>query len=158
MSRSGMRPRRASRCARLTVPRQALRYIIRNTTLPQRVRAQAQLQLSQMHCYTRFTQIKNRCIMGGKGRGVFSDFRMGRVCFSHSSRHVKLANVGTVSIPCQRAGWKPAGREEGKLVDKGRGNNCEICVYYHGATQYHWAAFLQSMRFWPFTLKLLAVK
>lgn len=58
---------------------QALRYIIRNTTLPQRVRAQAQLQLSQMHCYTRFTQVKNRCIMGGKGRGVFSDFRLGRV-------------------------------------------------------------------------------
>ncbi|KNG45850.1 ribosomal protein s14 protein [Stemphylium lycopersici] len=61
--------------------RQALRYIIRNSTLPQRVRAQAQLQLSQMHCYTRFTQIKNRCIMGGKGRGVFSDFRLGRYQF-----------------------------------------------------------------------------
>ena len=29
--------------------RQALRFIIRNTNLPQRVRAQAQLQLSQMH-------------------------------------------------------------------------------------------------------------
>lgn len=61
--------------------RQALRYIIRNTLLPQRARAQAQLQLSQMHCYTRPTQIKNRCIAGGKGRGVFRDFRMARVCF-----------------------------------------------------------------------------
>jgi ribosomal protein S14 len=76
---------------------QALRYIIRNTTLPQRVRAQAQLQLSQMHCYTRFTQVKNRCIMGGKGRGVFSDFRLGRV------RHMCTwgncdANTAAVSI------------------------------------------------------------
>ncbi|KAI4790578.1 hypothetical protein E4T44_12746 [Aureobasidium sp. EXF-8845] len=62
------------------VVRQALRYIIRNTLLPQRARAQAQLQLSQMHCYTRPTQIKNRCIAGGKGRGVFRDFRMARVC------------------------------------------------------------------------------
>ncbi|MCJ1431464.1 40S ribosomal protein mrp2, mitochondrial [Xylographa pallens] len=61
--------------------RQALRYIIRNTTLPQRNRAQAQLQLSQMHAYTRFTQINNRCIMGGKSRGVFSDFRMARYPF-----------------------------------------------------------------------------
>ncbi|KAF2488853.1 glucocorticoid receptor-like (DNA-binding domain) [Lophium mytilinum] len=61
--------------------RQALRYIIHNTTLPQRVCAQAQLQLSQMHCYTRFTQVKNRCIMGGKGRGIMSDFRMGRFQF-----------------------------------------------------------------------------
>lgn len=60
--------------------RQALRYIIRNTTLPQRARAQAQLQLSQMHCYTRFTQINNRCIEGGKCRGVLKDFRMARVC------------------------------------------------------------------------------
>ncbi|KAF2436688.1 mitochondrial 40S ribosomal protein-like protein MRP2 [Tothia fuscella] len=61
--------------------RQSLRYIIRNTSLPQRMRAQAQLQLSQMHCYTRPTQVKNRCIMGGKGRGVLSDFRMGRFQF-----------------------------------------------------------------------------
>ncbi|KAK3172521.1 hypothetical protein OEA41_005843 [Lepraria neglecta] len=60
--------------------RQALRYIIRNTTLPQRARAQAQLQLSQMHCYTRSTQINNRCIEGGKSRGVLKDFRMARVC------------------------------------------------------------------------------
>ena len=59
--------------------RQALRYIIRNTTLPQRTRAQAQLQLSQMHCYTRFTQINNRCIEGGKSRGVLRHFRMARV-------------------------------------------------------------------------------
>ena len=58
---------------------QALRYIIRNTTLPQRTRAQAQLQLTQMHCYTRPTQINNRCIMAGKGRGVFRAFRMARV-------------------------------------------------------------------------------
>jgi small subunit ribosomal protein S14 len=63
----------------MTIRRQALRYVIRNTSLPQRTRAQAQLQLSQMHCYTRPTQIKNRCIMGAKGRGVFRDFRMARV-------------------------------------------------------------------------------
>ncbi|RBR25344.1 uncharacterized protein FIESC28_01781 [Fusarium coffeatum] len=59
--------------------RQALRYMIRNTTLPPRVRAEAQLQLTQMHCYTRPTQIRNRCIMGGQGRGVLSDFKMTRV-------------------------------------------------------------------------------
>ncbi|KAL9017393.1 MAG: hypothetical protein Q9185_005271 [Variospora sp. 1 TL-2023] len=59
--------------------RQALRYIIRNTTLSQRARAQAQLQLSQMHAYTRSTQINNRCIEGGKSRGVIRHFRMARV-------------------------------------------------------------------------------
>lgn len=44
-----------------------------------RVRAQAQLQLSQMHCYTRPTQINNRCISGGLQRGVFRDFKLARV-------------------------------------------------------------------------------
>lgn len=58
---------------------QALRYLIRNTTLPQRVRAQAQLQLSQMHVYTRPTQIKNRCVASGTARSVFRDFRLNRV-------------------------------------------------------------------------------
>jgi len=61
------------------IRRQALRYVIRNTTLPPRARATAQLQLSQMHCYTRSTQIRNRCIMGGKAKGVFRDARMARV-------------------------------------------------------------------------------
>ncbi|KAL1854128.1 40S ribosomal protein mrp2, mitochondrial [Paecilomyces lecythidis] len=61
--------------------RQALRYIIRNTSLPQRMRAQAQLQLSQMHAYTRPTQIKNRCVAGGIARSVFRDFRMARYQF-----------------------------------------------------------------------------
>jgi len=53
--------------------------MIRNTSLPQRVRAQAQLQLSQMHAYTRPTQIKNRCVASGTARAVFRDFRINRV-------------------------------------------------------------------------------
>jgi len=61
--------------------RQALRYIAQNTTLPARQRAQAQLQLTTFHCHTRSTQFKNRCIVGGKGRGVFRDFRMARYQF-----------------------------------------------------------------------------
>jgi small subunit ribosomal protein S14 len=54
-------------------------YISQNTQLPSRQRALAQLQLSQMHSHTRSTQFKNRCILAGKGRGVFRDFRLGRV-------------------------------------------------------------------------------
>ncbi len=88
------RPPASYQRANPTIPhRQALRYIIRNTTLPQRTRAQAQLQLSQMHCYTRSTQINNRCIAGGKSRGVFSDFRLARVSWilrGHSSEGTML--------------------------------------------------------------------
>ncbi|KAG9523331.1 hypothetical protein KCU61_g1680, partial [Aureobasidium melanogenum] len=77
--------------------RQALRYIIRNTLLPQRARAQAQLQLSQMHCYTRPTQIKNRCIAGGKGKGVFRDFRMARYQFRMHALAGQLPGVKKAS-------------------------------------------------------------
>jgi ribosomal protein S14 len=125
MSQNGTHPHFCiqGRLLMMDVCRQALRYIIRNTTLPQRVRAQAQLQLSQMHCYTRFTQIKNRCIMGGKGRGVFSDFRLGRVCLAaiHAGNH-RLKTL--VPIPNQRARGKSAGCEEGKLVEEAGWNGC----------------------------------
>ncbi|TVY36621.1 37S ribosomal protein MRP2, mitochondrial [Lachnellula occidentalis] len=78
--------------------RQALRYIIRNLSLPQRTRAQAQLQLSQMHCYTRPTQIRNRCIEGGKGRGVLRDFKMTRYMFR---MHALAGNLPGV----KKASW-----------------------------------------------------
>lgn len=54
--------------------------MIRNTTLPQRVRAQAQLQLANMHAYTRPTQITNRCVASGRSKAVFRAFRLTKVC------------------------------------------------------------------------------
>ena len=116
--------------------RQALRYIIRNTSLPKRMRTSAQLQLAQMHCYTRPTQIKNRCVMGGVARGVLRAFRMGRV---RSSRHlIHLSNPGvdstvsltgfcdcTVSISNERTRGKFTGCKESQLVM--REMKCTIC-------------------------------
>ncbi|KAL4872378.1 Arb2 domain-containing protein [Aspergillus spectabilis] len=77
--------------------RQALRYIIRNTALPQRTRAQAQLQLSQMHAYTRPTQIKNRCVAGGIARSVFRDFRIARFQFRMQALAGELPGVKKAS-------------------------------------------------------------
>ncbi|OAX79589.1 hypothetical protein ACJ72_06093 [Emergomyces africanus] len=77
--------------------RQALRYLIRNTSLPMRVRAEAQLKLSQMHCYTNPTQIKNRCTAGGIARGVFRDFRLGRFQFRMQALAGKLPGVRKAS-------------------------------------------------------------
>lgn len=82
---------------RFETERQALRYIIHNTTLPARTRAQAQLELSQMHCYTRLTQINNRCIEGGKSRGVFSDFRMARFPFRLNALEGNIPGVKKAS-------------------------------------------------------------
>ncbi|KAI0012059.1 hypothetical protein F4779DRAFT_635131 [Xylariaceae sp. FL0662B] len=77
--------------------RQALRYIIRNTTLPARTRAEAQLQLTQMHCYTRPTQIRGRCILGGKGRGIFRDFKMSRYNFRMQALEGNIPGVRKAS-------------------------------------------------------------
>ncbi|KAL4808832.1 hypothetical protein BDV18DRAFT_90480 [Aspergillus unguis] len=77
--------------------RQALRYIIRNTSLPQRTRVQAQLQLSQMHAYTRSTQIKNRCVEGGTARSVSRDFRIGRFAFRMAALRGDLPGVKKAS-------------------------------------------------------------
>lgn len=57
----------------------AHRYISRNTLLPPRQRTKAMIELAQMDTNTRPMKIKNRCIMGGKGRGVMRDFRVSRV-------------------------------------------------------------------------------
>lgn len=73
--------------------RQALRYIIRNTSLPKPMRTKAQLQLQQMHCYTRPTQIKNRCVEGGVARSVFRAFRMGRVCSNPQRIRLLMASI-----------------------------------------------------------------
>ncbi|KAL4926826.1 mitochondrial 37S ribosomal protein uS14m [Aspergillus undulatus] len=77
--------------------RQALRYVIRNTSLPQRMRAQAQLQLSQMHAYTRSTQIKNRCVAGGTARSVIRDFRIARYQFRQQALAGELPGVKKAS-------------------------------------------------------------
>ncbi|KAF2861517.1 40S ribosomal protein S14 [Piedraia hortae CBS 480.64] len=78
--------------------RQALRYIIRNLSLPARTRAQAQLQLAQMHSYTRSTQINNRCAEGGKARWVIGDYRIARYPFRLKALAGQLPGV-------QKAMW-----------------------------------------------------
>ncbi|CEJ90904.1 Putative 37S ribosomal protein MRP2, mitochondrial [[Torrubiella] hemipterigena] len=77
--------------------RQALRYMIRNTSLPPRARAEAQLQLTQMHSYTRPTQIRNRCIMGGRGRGIFRAFKLNRFVFRREAIAGNLPGVKIAS-------------------------------------------------------------
>lgn len=100
---------------------QALRYMIRNTTLPQRVRAQAQLQLSQMHPYTRPTQIKNRCVASGTARAVFRDFRINRVSHYKGSQgsYLNVADQAFYSSNsvCKRfrVNFQVSRRQVGKL-------------------------------------------
>ncbi|BFZ54970.1 40S ribosomal protein mrp2, mitochondrial [Savitreella phatthalungensis] len=77
--------------------RQALRYIVRNTSLAPRARAQAQLQLSNMPSKTRIGQVKNRCVETGRGRGILRDFRLCRYQFRLKALDGELPGVKKAS-------------------------------------------------------------
>lgn len=59
--------------------RRAYKYVARNTTLPTRVRHQAQLQLNQFPNKSRPEMVKERCVVSGRGRGIITEFGLCRV-------------------------------------------------------------------------------
>lgn len=79
------------------VTRTALRYIARNTTLPMKVRAEAQLQLAAMPQYTCETQVKNRCIESGYARSIITDFSLCRIKFRELALDGRLPGVRKAS-------------------------------------------------------------
>jgi small subunit ribosomal protein S14 len=65
--------------------RRAFKFVARNTTLPFRVRHQAQLQLNQFPAKSRPVAVKERCTETGRGRGVMTEFGLCRVSELRSS-------------------------------------------------------------------------
>ncbi|KAJ1920737.1 40S ribosomal protein mrp2, mitochondrial [Mycoemilia scoparia] len=74
------------------------RYISRNTTLPPRTRMQAQLALSRTPREAAPSAIKNRCVESGRGRGIFSDWKLCRFQFRMKALNGQLPGV-------QKASW-----------------------------------------------------
>jgi hypothetical protein len=66
--------------------------------------------------------------MGGKGRGIFSDFRLGRVRINEVIIWDQALTIFAVPVPSERACWKLARREEGKLVDECGCRGCDMCI------------------------------
>ncbi|CAK7895839.1 37S ribosomal protein Mrp2p, mitochondrial [[Candida] anglica] len=79
------------------VTRNALKYISRNTELPARARVEAQLQLTSMPNYTRYTQIKNRCVASGNAHSVHSEFKLNRTAFRNRARAGQIPGVKKAS-------------------------------------------------------------
>ncbi|GMF05425.1 unnamed protein product [[Candida] boidinii] len=71
----------------------ALKFIARNVALPQRVRLEAQIQLSTMPNYTRTNQLNSRCVDSGRGKGVLRDFRLCRYQFREQALSGLLTGV-----------------------------------------------------------------
>ncbi|KAJ2709057.1 40S ribosomal protein mrp2, mitochondrial [Coemansia spiralis] len=57
------------------------RHLSRNTTLDPQVRMQAQLALSRTPREASPSAIKNRCIVTGRGRGIFNQWKLCRFQF-----------------------------------------------------------------------------
>lgn len=70
--------------------RRAFKYVARNTTLPFRVRHQAQLQLNQFPTSSRPVEVKERCIETGRGRGIITEFGLCRVSTSVRKKTIQI--------------------------------------------------------------------
>jgi len=77
--------------------RRAYLYVARNQTLPAQVRYQAQLQLNNFPRVTRPTEVKNRCVETGRGRGIISEFGLCRFQFRLKALSGQLPGVRKAS-------------------------------------------------------------
>ncbi|KAG9292031.1 hypothetical protein G9A89_017930 [Geosiphon pyriformis] len=88
------RDQKARKTVAATEPlRNVYRYLLRNETLPSRIRQQAQLALNAFPRYARPTTVKNRCIETGRGRGVFREYKLCRFRFRLNALAGELPGV-----------------------------------------------------------------
>ncbi|KAI9504315.1 40S ribosomal protein mrp2, mitochondrial [Coemansia spiralis] len=73
------------------------RFLSRNTTIEPQIRMQAQLALNRTPREACPTAIKNRCILTGRGRGVFNQWRMCRFQFRMQALNGDLPGVDKAS-------------------------------------------------------------
>ncbi|KAJ1823019.1 40S ribosomal protein mrp2, mitochondrial [Coemansia sp. RSA 2599] len=73
------------------------RYLSRNTTLEPQIRMQAQLALNRTPREASPSAIKNRCIITGRGRGIFNEWRMCRFQFRMHALNGELPGVDKAS-------------------------------------------------------------
>lgn len=84
--------------------RRAYKYISRNTTIPTRVRHQAQLALNDFPNKSRREVVKERCTETGRGRGIITEFGLCRVSSDDNSEigRQKRGQRGTGSRTAKR--------------------------------------------------------
>ncbi|KAJ1735503.1 40S ribosomal protein mrp2, mitochondrial [Coemansia sp. BCRC 34490] len=73
------------------------RYVSRNTALEPQIRMQAQMALNKMPREAAPSAIKNRCVITGRGRGIFNKWRMCRFQFRLHALNGDLAGVDKAS-------------------------------------------------------------
>jgi len=75
-----------------------LKAIIYNKTLPLEDRMSAQFKIASLPRDSSRTRVRNRCLLTGRGRGVYRRFKISRICIR------ELASQGHIT-GLRKASW-----------------------------------------------------
>lgn len=75
------------------ITRLELKNIIKSTSLPIKVRWEASLKLSKLPRNSSKVRIRNRCVITGRSRGIYRDFKMSRIVFRQLASNGELPGV-----------------------------------------------------------------
>ncbi len=70
-----------------------LKNIIKSTSLPIKVRWEANLKLAKLPSDSSKVRIRNRCVITGRTRGIYRDFKMSRIVFRQLASNGELPGV-----------------------------------------------------------------
>lgn len=70
-----------------------LKNIINSTSLPIKIRWEATLKLSKLPRNSSKVRLRNRCVITGRSRGVYRDFKMSRIMFRQLASNGELSGV-----------------------------------------------------------------
>ena len=74
-----------------------LKYLAQNLNLSSYVRQNAQWQLSQMPALGSRVRIRNRCVITGRGRATYKNFRLSRLMFRKLALQGELPGIKKIS-------------------------------------------------------------
>lgn len=63
------------------VPRLALRYLIRNESIPVKTRMLAQFKIGDMPAVQSEHRLSRRCVSTGRGKSIIREFNLSRILF-----------------------------------------------------------------------------
>jgi small subunit ribosomal protein S14 len=89
--------KRARLIAKFAQKRAELKKIIYNTTLSMEERFKAQLELAKLPRNSSATRYRNRCELTGRGRAVYSKFKLSRICLRELASKGQLPGVKKAS-------------------------------------------------------------
>lgn len=77
--------------------RKQLKAIFENTSLPLAIRQEAYLKLNKLPRNSAVSRVRRRCVITGRGRAVYQDFKLSRLAFRELASNGYLMGVKKAS-------------------------------------------------------------